>query len=397
MSDYKSFNILQIYKRYKSLYLKDTDKLIDNIKTNRLETILYYEIKNNQFKNILSEEQENIIKKNALSKMIRAKLKYIKTMELFKAFNEELVQVVALKGIIIRSYYVNPELRTMTDIDLLVRENDMNKCENILLRLGYTYDHETPAHKVYKDKNNLIIELHSTLIDEDYYKKDNPYLDVFERIRSVELGDEKIYVLGYTDQLIHLITHMMTHISSSSINIRQFLDIALFVNKENEKINFADFKYKGEVYGFYKNAILILSICDDMFECNIPKEIKNDFNILSKSQKEIIIDMLFSKKSLGKDKLTYSIGSSIAYDRNNKGDKSVWVKYVRYLFPSYNIMRDKFNYCNKYKYLLPIAWIHRIITGGITKEKSIIKKVGLIIKSFKVSRKKIKIMKELEL
>ena len=61
-------------------------------------------------------------------------MKFIKfTCRIFCLFQEKNIDFIVLKGIYLRYLYPNPDLRTMSDIDILVHKEDLDKISEILL------------------------------------------------------------------------------------------------------------------------------------------------------------------------------------------------------------------------------------------------------------------------
>lgn len=389
-------SIMMAYEKYKEIDFNDNNNLIKSLEAHKLEQAFYYQIKNTKFINRFNNEEIENLKNTSLFNMFKMKLHEKEIEAVYKRFNEDGVIAVALKGLVTKEYYDIPELRKMGDSDILIKEDDLKKVENILNELGYLYSKETTYHKVYKKKNRLRIEVHTSLISEENYKRKNPYDGIFDRIREIDIGSERGYALGYTDQLIHLITHMLTHIAASKISLRQILDITLFINNESDNIDFEDFKKRGIEFDYYNLSTVILNICDEFFGCKIPEILKDDCDSCNKKHKEVILEALFSRGVFDEDKIAYIIGNGVGY---SKGEykRGAFYRHIRFVFPSYDVMSKKYNYCNKYKILLPIAWIHRLLSGGATKEKSILKKIRMFIRSFKVSKKKNDLLKTLDL
>ncbi|MGL4572645.1 MAG: nucleotidyltransferase domain-containing protein [Clostridium sp.] len=392
-------NILKLFIKDNNKNI-DTKKIIKEVKSHKLLEIFYYELINSNYINYFDKGHIEKIKKTAFSYMFNTRKSIHSFEKLYNEFNNNNLTVVALKGLVLREYYKNPDFRNMGDWDLLILEDEMGMVENILIEDGYIYDHETKAHKVYlKDKTK--VELHTTLIDVDYYKKENPYKEnVFKTVREIKIGEERVYALEYNNQLIHLITHMLTHVASSSIGIRQITDVTLFVNNEKENIDFERF-YKdvknNELYDF---AIAVLKICDELFKLNINSELKGELNNCNNKLKDMLIESIFDGGIGVGDNLYNAIGNQFGYDKDNSKNRSssyLLKRYIDFVFPRYEIMKNKYTYCNNSKILLPIAWIHRIITGGVTKEVSLMKKSKLLSSSFKISKKKNKLLKMLNI
>ncbi|MEG1004533.1 MAG: nucleotidyltransferase family protein [Clostridium sp.] len=379
----------------------DCKLIIKKVKAHKLLELFYYQLISSHKIYYFEENQIYKMKKTTFSYMFNTRKNISKAENLYKIFNENNLKVIALKGLVIRSYYKNPDFRNMGDWDFLVRNDEMKTVEEILKMEGYKYDHETLAHKVYIRDDNVKVELHSSLIDVDYYKKRSPYEEnVFNNIRKIKVSDVVMYSLGYNDQLMHLITHMLTHVSSSSIGIRQVLDVALYINNEKDNIDFKKFYLDIKRYDIYDFTIAILKICDELFSLDVEEYVRKEFNKCNKELKLMLVEAIIEGGLGAGNSLKNTLGNQFGYDKDNYKERStinLVKRYMEFIFPKYEVMKEKYAYCKRFKILLPIAWIHRIITGGITKEISITRKARLISTSFKVSKKKNKLLKLLDI
>lgn len=84
--------------------------------------------------------------------------------ELVEQFRKSGIPIVVLKGTSAAKYYPSPQLRTMGDIDLLVKPNDFDRASYCLIRNGCVditnkREEEKGRHRSYRC-NNTLIELH---------------------------------------------------------------------------------------------------------------------------------------------------------------------------------------------------------------------------------------------
>ena len=75
--------------------------------------------------------------KNAIAKNIRVEYAHF---EIHKLLSENNVPYVILKGVSSASYYKEPLIRTMGDIDFLVNEADIGRADRLLRSAGYVTD-----------------------------------------------------------------------------------------------------------------------------------------------------------------------------------------------------------------------------------------------------------------
>jgi len=86
--------------------------------------------------NLPLDKRDYIVRK-AKSELLRER-----TKEIFREFNKKNIPFMPLKGIYLAEYiYKDPARRQMTDIDILIKKQDLNRANCVLISLGY----EAPA------------------------------------------------------------------------------------------------------------------------------------------------------------------------------------------------------------------------------------------------------------
>lgn len=58
--------------------------------------------------------------------------------KLLQSFNDNDIPVIILKGMVLRSLFPNPDFRTMSDVDILVHEEDLERIKTLLLDLNFS-------------------------------------------------------------------------------------------------------------------------------------------------------------------------------------------------------------------------------------------------------------------
>ena len=141
--------------------------------------------------------------------------------------NGEGIPFVALKGSVIRRLYPEPWMRTSCDIDVLVREEELDKAANHLKEeLGYTREAKRTVNELsLYTISGVHLELHYDLSEGNRYGKD--VLSNIWRYTRTEDGDEKY--LALTDAVFYFyhIAHMVKHFEYGGCGIRSFLDLWL--------------------------------------------------------------------------------------------------------------------------------------------------------------------------
>ena len=93
--------------------------------------------------------------------------------EIQKRFKENGIEFIPLKGIVLKDLYPSPHMRSMSDIDILIKEKEYNKkIKPLMLEMGYTEGKESD-HELHWEKDGQMIELHKRIIpsyNKDFYK-----------------------------------------------------------------------------------------------------------------------------------------------------------------------------------------------------------------------------------
>lgn len=142
------------------------------------------------------------------------------------AFLQNGLTYFALKGLLVKSEYPLPELREMSDLDLLFLKSDLKKAEPVMASLGYTRpsDH-ADHHDVYYKLPIMNVELHQHLNTDRRWVKTH-YASLLKqaasdnRIGAIPMSCEDVY--------LHLVVHAAEHLKEAGIGIRQFIDLYLY-------------------------------------------------------------------------------------------------------------------------------------------------------------------------
>ncbi|MBR2376134.1 MAG: nucleotidyltransferase family protein [Clostridia bacterium] len=150
--------------------------------------------------------------------------------QISQAFESAKIPYLPLKGMVLREYYKEPWFRTSCDIDVLVRETDLERAAELLKdKYGYTQATGKTLHdlSLYSISNGHL-ELHFRLIEIGAAEKAEEKIlsEVWERSELVK-GSE--YRYSMTDEMFYFfhVLHMAKHFRSGGCGIRPFLDLWL--------------------------------------------------------------------------------------------------------------------------------------------------------------------------
>ncbi len=144
------------------------------------------------------------------------------------------IDFMPLKGSVIRQYYSEPWLRTSCDIDILVREEDLDTaCECLIKNFGYVFNVKG-SHDISLIMGNRVhLELHYTLIGEDVAKSSGTVLSDVWKSAFVQKGKQHWYKMPDEMFYFYHIAHMAKHFENGGCGIRSFIDLWILNNIEN--------------------------------------------------------------------------------------------------------------------------------------------------------------------
>jgi hypothetical protein len=165
----------------------------------------------------------------------RTLLRQRQLAELLAAFARAGIDVIPLKGAwLSETLYDDPVRRTMSDLDVLVRECDLDSCHAALSRLGYRAVRDVRHNAFFKDQTYFHdsrpfpVEAHWDLSAAQ--GSPAPHADVaalWRRTAAAALLSEPVRRLSPEDQLLHLAQHIVLH--NFAMPLRGYLDVALLL------------------------------------------------------------------------------------------------------------------------------------------------------------------------
>ncbi|MDU4892502.1 MAG: nucleotidyltransferase family protein [Clostridium sp.] len=379
----------------------EIEKLFEEARAHKVDGLIYTSISN---KSSLREEAKTLIntyKKSVIVSAISQAQHVSEISRVFEAFNLAKVPIIALKGLVVRQYYPKPDLRTMSDADVLVHIEDLDRAREVLKILGYYENIESRdhgAHIVFYN-GRCVIEVHWRLTNKQYYNGDISFeKDLWKNTMTTKLKDTDILSLGLEDLALHLCIHMAVHLACNGFGIRQLCDLVLLVEHKGALIDWNKFLVKAREANNEKFSLTIFKICNELFGMEIPKELAQANEINSKYTK-LFMDDIFINGVGGKRDKSRLFATEFAFDleEGSQENKGVVRRFFRLLFPPISGMSEKYNYAKKNVILSPIAWIHHLFEGFTNKDYSLINKIKIITCTLYISKKRNKLMNWLEI
>lgn len=275
--------------------------------------------------------------------------------KIYAAFDEAGVDYLPLKGSIMKAMYPRPELRLMGDADILIRQEQYGKIQQIMEGLGY-FNKETEEDVVVWSNDALYLELHISLFSILQKKLYDYYSDIW-KLAMLKEGNH--YVMTPEDAFIYAIAHFAKHYGSYGIGCRHMVDLWVYL-RNNPAMNESHIQEelkKLHLWQFYQHVRRTLAW---WFE-----------DAAHDDTTELISEVVFSNGNWG-NRRNYEIASIVREQKTASGMVKGRITYILHrLFPTSDEMKQVYPVLERYPWMLPVLWIHRIFTRIISRKTNV--------------------------
>jgi len=329
----------------------DWVKLYELSKKHSIANIIGYGITGGKY-NVPADIKEKFSKKIFQSVAV-SENQMSEFTSIFKAFEENNIDYMPLKGLEIKNLYASSDMRNMSDGDVLIKTEQYEKIDEIMKKLGYVFELESNHEYVYRKPPFVNVELHKLLIpsyNEDLYAY---YGDGW---KLAENNDSTRYKLNTEDNFIYIFTHFAKHYRDGGAGIKYISDIWLYLKKNAVDMSYVMTEF--EKLGLREFAENIFKLAKVWFENEQSDELTDDMTeyILNSGQYGNIQNA--------------AIANELRENQNTEADDLKKNKLVRMLFPSRFHMKENYAVLKKYPFLLPFVWGYRIIKNVVLFKNS---------------------------
>ena len=322
---------------------QETDNIIDVAKRNQITYMVFTAmLKKDRLSEETAEKLRNVVKNDVFLTLIQ--LNELK--KIVSAFEENQVKNMPMKGSVIKYIYKRPELREMSDIDILIDEDDTEKAGTVLKSMGYKLNCSIKHHDIYS-KGGILVEAHKSLYDKTVDNNQYKYFLGFDKAVLCD-GYKYTYEFKPEDFYVYMLAHAAKHFYAMGCGIRNLADIYVYltrygkqmdrdyVDNELEKCGLSDFAKHMEILAF------------DWID---GKEL-DDFYLS-------LLNYMLDAGIYGKDE--NGIWNKFADEKKDKISRFELKRW--YYFPPLYYMSEYYPWLDDHNWLLPIAWMIRFFRG----------------------------------
>ena len=263
------------------------------------------------------------------------------------------IDCLPMKGWVIRDYYPDPLMRSMNDLDVLVKDMDSRKMQEWMEAHGYHPDHiEQEVHDTYVRPPYMYIELHRRLMGEDWLKRrhttwrEERLASLWQKTYLLE-GKSHLYRFSDEDFLVHHLLHFYKHFTGPGVGIRPLADLYLFLQKNKQTLDQEYLKKQLEelhIAAFSEQMERLASACFEGQELD--------------EKAWLVLDYLTHTGIYG-DYATLAV-SHLFWDREKTAAQSRRHFFLSQCFWPLSIMKNRYPRLHDAPWLLPVYWVLRI-------------------------------------
>ncbi|MBW2991598.1 nucleotidyltransferase family protein [Candidatus Woesearchaeota archaeon] len=223
--------------------------------------------------------------------------KILKELNLIsKLFDEHKIPLIVLKGFpLAQALYGDYYLRTIGDIDLLIKKKDLEKAESLLFKEGYEFYNnwghtrewymENHMHYEYVNKEKKTgVEIHWNLRMRDGLKDNEIPEELFwNNLQKIKIKEHEFNSIGPEFMLLQNCFHFMAH--NYALPLRYLYDAHLNVEKYDLNWKFIielAKKYNGATYLYH-----MLYNIKRIFKTNVPNEVIKELRSYGDKKKDL--------------------------------------------------------------------------------------------------------------
>lgn len=289
----------------------------------------------------------------------------IKTID--QLLSEKNIDHLFMKGSILKFIYPETYMRAMGDIDLLIKDDMLERVHDIFDEVNIICTSHSKQHDVFEMPNGVVIEVHPML-----YKPFNDHYQMIEEVwNHVHLEDKHRYRMNPEFELIYLVYHLAKHMEIGGVGLRSVLDIGMYAKKYEDQINQELFLHFVQRMNMQTFVHTIMSFNQRAF--GIKTKMIDDVFIDDETYEQLIDYLSISGiHGIGR-KYNAMASRVVSYKRKKQSKFHVWMDIM---FPNLETMMGIYPWLKKANILLPVAWIIRLF-------KKIIKRPGQSFKKVK--------------
>lgn len=304
---------------------------------------------------------------------IEAKLKAIRKNILLDAERKKIcdfmeqngIWYMPLKGAILKEVYPEIGMRQMSDNDILYDKRYHDDVMDYMKKCGYTAkSKEKSYHDTYIKPPIYNFEMHTELFGTRHDEKLYHYYEEIKTKLVKDVEDKYSYHFTDDDFYVYITTHEYKHYIKSGTGMRSLIDRYVFLNEKWKSLNWDYIARQTDALGISGYEQKSRELCIKFFR-------DPELRSLTAEEKKMLKFYLFSG--------TYGTQSNTIKNKVRNSDSESKLSYIwKRLFPDVKLLYYFLPVAEKYPFLIPFAWLFRLVCALTVKRKKIVKELGIV-------------------
>ena len=261
----------------------DWDRIIDSALSQGIAPFLYHNLKNIPETHGIPQGVMAQLKKNYHENIARNMYLYAELARIVKAFHDKGIKTIVLKGAALAKFvYMDIGLRSMIDIDILVKQKDLLHARDILSDLNYVPEVRRSSEEWYRKNHHhlpvyinrgksILIELHWNIADTCGGMNTDAW---WKRAGNVQIDGQDVLFPAPEDILIHLCLHLFNHGYPPEMMLRAMCDISATLDRYEGEIDWEAFQNEIDAFKLHTSVLTILYLVKKLHDRN-EKSLRN--------------------------------------------------------------------------------------------------------------------------
>ena len=258
-----------------------------------------------------------------------------------RVLEDSCIHYAPLKGAILKKDYPQPHFRFMSDLDFYIKPEDRAAIREAIKSIGGKYKGTESGDEQFLFLNQFGIEFHGRLL----YRKIKTDIENYPNWSFVDEEKNQLTEEGYA---LNLIGHAVHDLAGSGPGIRYILDLWIYRNKHQPQPDWEAVDKQLKRDNIYDAAHNLLNLSECLFGCG-------EESLLMIEMADYVL-----KGGLHGD---YKRGLASQAAGKNAVSKQ--------LFRNRTEFENRYPWLKKYPFLLPVAWVMRVVQS-LKKHRKVI-------------------------
>ena len=262
----------------------DWNRVIQHACQHDIAPLVFHTMQRARFAHANSHEAFNRLKALYYGNAIRNALLYQELETVLLAIRNLGKAVLVLKGAALaETVYQNRALRPMSDVDLLIKKEDLAEIEGLLRKLGYVFYDQQRTREWYCDNHYHVVFRRQvsaafTSCLEIHWHLERPILPfpinidgVWERAAVARVANAEVLVLSPEDLLLHLCMHTCRHKLTGGF--RAFCDISETIRQYERVMDWEQVSTRATEWRIETFVYVVLLLTHELLGTRVPERV----------------------------------------------------------------------------------------------------------------------------